>query len=221
MEKKAVERGQIEKELLEKHQVIIGIDEVGRGCLAGPIYAASVQLDYEKLFALDEKDRNLIRDSKKLSHKQRQKIIPVILEISLQAHICSSSVREIESIGIVGANFRAMRRSIRLCTEQPDIIILDGNARLPRYKGPQKVVVGGDSLCYSIAAASILAKEARDSYMRKQGLKYPEYDFDSNMGYGTKAHLTGISDHGICPLHRKNFGPVTRYIQEHGLESTR
>ena len=207
-------RGKLEAELNERYNVIIGIDEVGRGCLAGPVYAAAVQLDYEKLFALDPADRNLIRDSKTLSHKQRQKILSAILEISIQAHVCSSSVREIETLGIVNANFRAMRRAIRMCDVKADVILLDGNSRLPHYSGAQETIVGGDSLCYAIAAASILSKEARDDYMRSQEAKHPHYDFGSNMGYGTAKHLAGLSKYGICSLHRRNFAPVKKYVSE-------
>lgn len=206
------DRGKIEKHLLESHKMIVGIDEVGRGCIAGPIYAAAVQLDYDKLFELDESELNLIRDSKKLSHKQRQKILPVLESIAIESHVCSASVREIEALGIVNANFRAMRRALRLCKNVPEVILLDGNSKLPRYNGKQKTVVGGDSLCFAIAAASIMAKEARDDYMRQQSLKYPEYDFSSNMGYGTKSHMSGISEYGICPLHRKNFGPIAKHV---------
>ncbi|SME89516.1 ribonuclease HII [Pseudobacteriovorax antillogorgiicola] len=209
----SLERGDLEKKLIKDgYQTIVGIDEVGRGCLAGPIYAACVILDYKSLFQLPESQLKLIRDSKKLSHLQRQKIIPVIEEISVEHHVCSSSVREIESLGIVDANFRAMRRALRLCQSSPDILLLDGNAKLPRYGGQQITVVEGDTLCFAIAAASILAKEARDHYMRNQAKRYPQYDFDSNVGYGTRKHMDGISSHGICPIHRRNFAPIAKYV---------
>ena len=209
-------KGHIEKEYLDSgNKYLLGIDEVGRGCIAGPIYAASVILDYEKLFQLPTKELHLIRDSKKLSTLQRRRIVPVIKEVSLEYHVCSSTVREIEELGIVGANFRAMRRSIRKLNYKPCVVLLDGNSKIPRYGGRQVAIVGGDSLCYCISAASILAKEARDDYMKEKASEYPYYNLASNVGYGTKEHLDGIDVHGICPLHRRNFAPISNYIEVH------
>lgn len=210
---KLQEKGLLEKALIKEGHTIVGIDEVGRGCLAGPIYACSVILDYEKLDLLDDKSKSLIRDSKKLSAKQRAEIIPTIKSVSIDFNISSSSVREIEMLGIVQANFRAMRRSLRQLSIEPTIILIDGNIQIPRCRIQQKAIVGGDNYCYSIAAASILAKEARDSFMVKKSKLYPGYDFESNVGYGTKNHLEGLNSIGICPIHRKNFAPISKLIE--------
>lgn len=206
------EKGRLETSLMQQYPIIFGVDEVGRGCLAGPVFAACVYLDYQSLERLDESEKLLIRDSKTLSQKQRAFIGPVIEKIAKKWAVSSSSVREIEKYGIVPATFRAMRRAIRQCGSTADMLLLDGRHPLPRYSGAQKAIIAGDSLCYSIAAASILAKEARDQYMRDQAEKYPAYDFSANVGYGTARHLKGLATHGICPLHRRNFAPIAKYV---------
>lgn len=213
MDNKFFIKGEIEKDLTQKNFSLAGVDEVGRGCLAGPVVAASVSLDYKKLEALDDKTKGLIRDSKKLSHNQRSKIIPIIEEIAISYAIGEASVREIETKGILPATFLAMHRAIAGLDMPKDMLLVDGNNQLPNYKGQQKTVVKGDSLCYSIAAASIIAKEFRDSYMTKQAEKYPGYGFESHVGYGTKKHMEALKEIGITEIHRKNFAPVTRLIK--------
>jgi len=197
---------------LSKSGLVAGVDEVGRGCIAGPVFAAAAVLDVEKIQNLPEKTRSLIRDSKTLSKKQREGIIPILEEILESYAIGKATAREIEKLGIVGATFEAMHRAIAALEADFSMLLVDGNKPLPDYQGSQQWVIKGDSLCYSIAAASIMAKEARDHYMEKQAKKYPDYGFESHVGYGTKKHIDSIEKFGICPLHRKNFAPVTNYV---------
>lgn len=201
-------RGDIEKRLLGAGYLkIAGVDEVGRGCIAGPVTTAAVILDYEKLFAQSTKTLDLIRDSKKLSRKQRHSLIPIIQELATSYAITSASPRVIEKLGIVPATFKAMRQAIKH-VGTPDILLVDGNQKLPRIPFEQQAVVGGDDLVYAIAAASILAKVERDTYMTKQSRRYPRWGFDTHVGYGTKNHISMIKENGICPLHRRNFAPI-------------
>ncbi|MFK7824021.1 MAG: ribonuclease HII [Oligoflexales bacterium] len=201
-------KGEVEYHLLQKHLSSAGLDEVGRGCLAGPVYAAAVILDYDALVGLPIKTREKIRDSKTLSKKQRSEMISVIEEIAIASAISFATVREIESLGIVGATFLAMRRSLTDLSKPFDCLLIDGNKPLEGYKGEQKTIVKGDQLCYCIAAASILAKESRDNYMREQAASFPDYGFDSHVGYGTKAHIEAVKKYGACSLHRRNFAPI-------------
>ncbi|RZA22461.1 MAG: ribonuclease HII [Proteobacteria bacterium] len=186
----------------------MGVDEVGRGCLAGPVYAAVVALDYYAIDDLDEKLRDLIRDSKQLSSKQRAKIVPVIHEVALEYGVGSASTREIEDLGIVPATFLAMTRAYEQLKTPWDLLLIDGNQKHPNLPLEQMTIVGGDALCYAIAAASILAKEARDAVMRAAHEEYPQYGFADHVGYSTKAHLQALRTHGITPLHRRNYAPV-------------
>ncbi len=203
----------IEAKLLRSGRVPVGVDEVGRGCLAGPVFAAAVILDFSRLERLDPEDKALIRDSKELSQAQRARIIPAIERSALAWHVAQASVEEIERLNIAQATFLAMRRALGRLTRAFDILLVDGKLRVAGHDGEQMTIVKGDSLCYSIAAASILAKEARDDYMRFQATRYPNYGFDSHVGYATKLHLAMIEQHGPCVLHRRNFDP----IRKHGI----
>jgi ribonuclease HII len=205
-------KGAIEKKSLQKDRRVIGVDEVGRGCLAGPVYAAVAALDYYKIDALEEATRDLIRDSKKLSAKQRQKIIPVLEQVCVEWGIGVATEREIETLGIVPATFLAMTRAYENLKEPYDLLLIDGNQKHPNMPMEQMTVVGGDALCYAIAAASILAKEARDAVMRLAHQSYPQYGFGDHVGYGTKSHLQAIEEHGITPLHRRNFAPIRNMV---------
>jgi ribonuclease HII len=202
------EKGMLERKFA-RSLTVVGVDEVGRGCLAGPVYAAAASLCYASLDRLDPASRALIRDSKTLSRSQREKILSVLAEIAVSYAIGVGTVSEIESLGIVGATFLAMRRAISSLSVTPGIVLVDGNRPISDYSGQQKAIVKGDSLCYSIAAASIFAKEARDLYMTEQSAIYPDYGFENHVGYGTKAHMTNIDLFGICPLHRRNFAPIS------------
>ena len=206
-------KGQIEHHLLRSYPKIAGVDEVGRGCLAGPVCAGAVILDYRKLPKLTEKNRNLIRDSKTLSAKQRGEILPLIRdELTLASAVSMVSEREIEDMGIVAATFKAMHQALAGLRTPYQFLLVDGHRPLEHHRGPQKSVVRGDHLCYGIAAASILAKEARDQHMRLQSEVYPGYGFESHVGYGTRKHLDALEKLGICQIHRRNFAPVSRYM---------
>lgn len=205
-------KGAIERKSLKQDRRLIGVDEVGRGCLAGPVYAAVAALDYYKIDALDDTTRDLIRDSKKLSSKQRQRILPVLEEVCIEWGIGHATPREIEALGIVPATFLAMKRAYLSLKESYDLLLIDGNQRHPDMPMEQMTVVGGDSLCYAIAAASILAKEARDAVMRAADELYPQYGFGDHVGYGTKSHLQALEKHGITPLHRRNFAPIRNML---------
>lgn len=206
------ERGRIERELVKKGLRVGGVDEVGRGCLAGPVYAAFAIPDFRKLSRLDKKKRELIRDSKTLSPAQRQKIIPVLEDVCLDWAIAAATVAEIEALGIVQACFLAMRRALSAKHLSIDVLLVDGKMALTGYDGEQKTVIKGDNLCYAIAAASIFAKEARDSYMKDQAAAFPVYGFESHVGYSTRLHMDMIKVHGACSLHRRNFDPIRQLV---------
>ena len=206
------ERGNLEKQWLKSKSSLVGVDEVGRGCIAGPVFAACVAIDYDELFALPDKKRALIRDSKTLSAKQREEIAPIIKAIATESYIAMVSVQKIEEYGIRDASLLAMQRAISLCQKPYDVVMVDGRDKIPEYMGKQLSVIGGDNLAYCIAAASILAKISRDRYMQKASEKFPEYQFEKHVGYGTKAHMEALATHGACPLHRKTFAPVRRAL---------
>ena len=205
-------RGRLERQLISQGLLFAGVDEVGRGCLAGPLHAGCVVLDWTCLRKLPTSTRNLIRDSKQLSAAQRQRILPVIKGISLGHHVASASVEEINELGIVASCFLAMRRAIAGCGAF-DVLLVDGKLRISGYEGRQETIIKGDYYCFSIAAASILAKTTRDQFMRQQALVFPNYGFDAHVGYGTKAHFASISKLGICELHRKTFAPIRNHIE--------
>jgi ribonuclease HII len=203
------EKGDIERHWLQQGLVPGGVDEVGRGCLAGPVVTACVVLDYAKLENLDIKTKAKIRDSKTLSAKQRDDLLELISDISLDSAIGVATAREIENFGILGATFLAMNRAVAGLTKvKPEILLVDGNQSIKGQSIKQQTVIKGDSLCYAIAAASIIAKEHRDQYMKEQAEIHTHWGFDSHVGYGTAAHITAINTHGICHLHRKNFAPI-------------
>ena len=181
----------------EEIRVICGVDEAGRGPLAGPVCAAAVILP-----------ANLeipgLTDSKKLTDKKRRELYPVIMEQAIAYGIGFASEREIDEINILQATFLAMQRAIDQLAVKPDLALIDGN-RQKDFGVPAKTVVKGDSLSASIAAASILAKVARDNLMLEQAETYPQYKFDVHKGYGTKAHYEALHEFGPCPIHRMTF----------------
>lgn len=186
---------------------IAGIDEVGRGCLAGPVFAACVVLDRVRLECLPASERNLIRDSKQLTARQREMVLPVILRIAHGSAFGVGGVTEIERLGIQAATFLAMRRALCLLPP-PDLLRVDGRCVVPGIVLAQQAVIGGDRLHAEISAASIVAKVARDKWMTAQAVHYPQYHFERHVGYGTRLHLQKIREHGICALHRRNFAPI-------------
>ena len=209
---KEEKKGQLEESLEVTRKVVVGVDEVGRGCLAGPVYAAACILNWKKLVDLPADSKLLLRDSKTLSAKQRQKALLLIKEIAVDFAISKSSPREIEELGIVFATFLAMRRSLEALSVSYDHILVDGRDKIKGLSfDNQQALIKGDQRTYVISCASILAKEKRDLVMRKQAQRFPGYGFDSHVGYGTKKHLEALKDLGPCDLHRKNFAPITLY----------
>lgn len=178
-------------------QTICGVDEAGRGPLAGPVCAAAV------ILPLNHSIPGL-NDSKKLSDKKRRELYPLIKERAIAYGIAFADEREIDEINILQATFLAMQRAIDQLAVKPDLALVDGN-REKDFGIPVKTVVHGDSLSASIAAASVLAKVTRDDLMLKIAEEYPQYSFEIHKGYGTKAHYAAISEHGPSPVHRMTF----------------
>ena len=178
-------------------RLICGVDEAGRGPLAGPVCAAAVILpEHLQIPGLN--------DSKKLTDKKRRELFPVIQEQAIAYGIGLASESEIDEINILQATFLAMRRALEQLTVRPEIALIDGN-RETDFGLPVKTVVKGDSLSANIAAASILAKVTRDNLMMELAQKYPEYGFEIHKGYGTKAHYEALRTYGPCPIHRRSF----------------
>ena len=175
-----------------------GCDEAGRGCLAGSVYAAAVILppDYEN---------DLLNDSKKLTAKKRYALREVIQRDALAWAVGIVTPEEIDKINILNASFLAMHRALDQLSLCPEAVIVDGNRFRPYQDLPFTTIVKGDGKYLSIAAASVLAKTYRDDYMLSLAKEYPQYDWQSNMGYPTKKHRQAIRDHGITPYHRKSY----------------
>jgi len=189
---------QIENALYsEQVQLICGVDEAGRGPLAGPVCAAAVILPRD--LQIDG-----LNDSKKLTDKKRRELMPVIKEQAIAYGIAFADHHEIDEIKILQATYLAMERAIAMLDVKPDLALIDGN-RAKDFGIPVKTVVHGDSLSASIAAASVLAKVTRDDYMLKMAEEYPQYGFEIHKGYGTKAHYAALREHGHCAIHRLSF----------------
>ena len=181
----------------EGYTVICGVDEAGRGPLAGPVCAAAVILpDHLELPGLN--------DSKKLSDKKRRELFPLIKEQAIAYGIGLASEKEIDEINILQATYLAMERAIAQLEGKADLALIYGN-RAKDFGLPVKTVVKGDSLSASIAAASILAKVTRDDMMEQYAVEYPGYGFEIHKGYGTKAHYAALTEKGACPIHRMTF----------------
>ncbi len=176
---------------------ICGVDEAGRGPLAGPVYAAAVILPFGETI-------DGLNDSKKLSEKKREALFDIIIEKAVGYGIACAEVEEIEEINILNASFLAMRRAIEQINPMPDFAMIDGNM-VRNIPISAKSVVKGDSLSASIAAASILAKVSRDRLLKEYDEKYPQYGFSKHKGYPTKAHYEAIDKFGPCPVHRLSF----------------
>ena len=177
--------------------LICGVDEAGRGPLAGPVCAAAVILpEHLQIPGLN--------DSKKLTDKKRRELFPIIQEQAVAWGIGLASETEIDEINILQATFLAMRRALEQLSARPEIALIDGN-RETDFGLPVKTVVKGDSLSANIAAASVLAKVTRDNIMAEMANQYPEYGFEIHKGYGTKAHYEALRTYGPCPIHRKTF----------------
>ncbi len=186
----------LQKELLEA-----GLDEAGRGCYAGPVFASAVILP--RGF-----NHPLLNDSKLLKEKERNLLRPIIEKESIAYAVAAVDNNEIDVINILQASFKAMHLSVSKLLTAPELLLVDGN-RFKAYKNlPHQCIIKGDGRYTSIAAASILAKTYRDEYMQQLHQQYPHYGWKDNKGYGTAFHRQAISLHGLCPYHRKSFNIV-------------
>lgn len=183
--------------VFEKYGTVCGIDEAGRGPVAGDVYAAAVILDPKNTI-------DGINDSKKLSEKKRELLFEEITAKAVCYGVGTATVEEIEQTDILSAALLAMKRAYEQLAASAEIVIVDGDV-LPEIDGLVKNLKHGDARSEAVAAASILAKVSRDRYMKKQGELYPRYGFEKNAGYGTAAHYAAIDEYGACPIHRQSF----------------
>lgn len=188
----------IENEYREKgFNIICGVDEAGRGPLAGPVYAAAVILPSDCVI-------EGLNDSKKLTEKKREALFDEIKEKALAYGIASADEKEIDEINILNATFLAMKIAIASLSVRPDLALIDGNQK-PHTDIEEVTVIKGDAKSMSIAAASVLAKVSRDRFMLEMAEKYPQYEFARHKGYGTKLHYEKIAQYGVCDIHRRTF----------------
>ena len=189
----------------EGYRYIVGVDEVGRGPLAGPVVCAAVVMPLEEAALVIGVD-----DSKKLSEKKREELAEEIKKKAIAYTMVEVSEKTIDEINILEATRLGMKQAVETLVlpkelgEQAEIVLTDGNMTLD-IALPQKSIIGGDGLSYSIGAASIIAKVYRDHLMENYAKEYPMYAFEKNKGYGTAAHIQGIKEHGLCPIHRRTF----------------
>jgi ribonuclease HII len=193
----------VEEEAWGRGLVIAGLDEVGRGPLAGPVIAAAVVLD-------PARPVEGLRDSKLLTARQRERLAAAIRELALAWALGRVGPRRIERLNVLNATWRAMRLAIRRLGTPPTLVLVDGHLRIPRLRIAQRAIVEGDRRSASIAAASILAKVARDRLMRAADRRFPGYGFREHKGYATGAHREALARLGPCPLHRGTFHGVAR-----------
>lgn len=187
-----------ERQLLESgFNYICGVDEVGRGPLAGPVVCAAVIMPLDNLL-------EGVDDSKKLAAKKREILSENILNRAIACHICAVEPQIIDEINILQATRLCMKNAVEGLNIKPDFVLTDGNMTLD-ISIPQKSVVKGDALSYSIGAASIVAKVYRDNLMKEYAKVYPQYGFETNVGYGSKKHIQAIKDFGLTPIHRRSF----------------
>mgnify|MGYP003335124174 FL=1 len=181
---------------------VAGVDEVGRGCLFGPVFAAAVVLESA---AAQELLKAGLTDSKKLSAKRRAALVPVIQSLCVASGLGQASAREIDACGIRVATERAMLRALQRLPQRPGLVLVDGNLPLRLWRGQQRTVIAGDSRSAAIAAASVLAKEARDALIRRLSARFPGYGLERHAGYGTAQHRQSLMASGPTPLHRHTF----------------
>jgi ribonuclease HII len=194
------------KSYFDRNLIEAGCDEAGRGCLAGPVYAAAVILpkNYKNKW---------LNDSKKLSDKERYELRPEIEQKAASWAIGIVDHKEIDEINILNASFLAMHRAVDQLKIKPELLLIDGNRFKAYKKIPHQCIIKGDGKFLSIAAASILAKTYRDDYMQMMALKYPEFSWASNMGYPTKKHREAIRTYGVTPIHRLTFQLLPRQLE--------
>ena len=196
----AEEKLRFEREMLAAHaQYIAGVDEVGRGPLAGPVVCAAVILPLDEASLVEGVD-----DSKKVKESERERLAALIRERAVAYSVCEESAAAIDEINILEATKRCMKRCVEQLSVVPDVVFTDGNFRIG-IDLPQLNIVKGDALSYSIGAASILAKAYRDALMCEYDAQCPQYGFAKHKGYGTKVHTDAIREYGLCEIHRKTF----------------
>lgn len=205
MKEKEIERltnlKKIEEDIYNKEKnfkYICGIDEAGRGPLAGPVVVASVIMPRDSMI-------EGVNDSKKVSEKKREKLYDLILEEAISYGIGIIDQNEIDEINILNATKKGLTKSINELKIKPDLILVDALTHIDTNGIPYESIIKGDAKSYSIAAASIIAKVTRDRIMRECDKIYPQYGFEKHKGYGTAAHISAIKEYGLCPLHRKSF----------------
>jgi ribonuclease HII len=186
-------------------EIICGVDEAGRGPLAGPVYAAAVILHHERPIPG-------LRDSKKLTEARRDELAPLIRQHCVAWAVAKASEAEIDRLNILQASMLAMKRAVYQLATVPTLALIDGN-KCPVMRIQTIAIVDGDDKIESISAASILAKTARDDALQKLHKKYPQYGFDQHKGYGTALHLERLREHGPCPVHRRSFAPVRELLE--------
>ncbi len=187
------------------YRFLAGLDEAGRGPLAGPVVAACIIID--KKFAIPPELKS-VNDSKRLTSRQREELFPLIKKHIKHIGVGVVPAKAIDKANIWKATKSAMKKAVDSCCVKPDMALIDGKIKNPLLKIDQLAIVGGDSICFSIAAASIIAKVHRDKLMEKLHEKYPAYGFSRNKGYGTKAHIEAIKKFKACPEHRQTFAPI-------------
>ena len=198
--KETVDKLRFEREFLAKgKRYIVGVDEVGRGPLAGPVVCAAVVMPLDEASVIDGID-----DSKKIAEKKREKLATLIKERALAYTIIEIDEKTIDEINILEATKLGMKQAVESLSITPDMVLTDGNMTID-IAFPQQSIIGGDALSYSIGAASIIAKVHRDNLMVEYAKEYPHYAFEKNKGYGTAAHIQGIKEHGLCKIHRRTF----------------
>ncbi len=190
-------------QLFSHSQILIaGVDEVGRGCLFGPVVAAAVVF---KKGSIAQLQKIGVKDSKQLSAKRRESLATEIKNRGISYHISYASSQEIDRLNILNASLLAMQRSVTKLSVTPELCLVDGNKKIPHLTIPQQTIIGGDRSSPLIAAASILAKVWRDQLIIRLAAKYPHYDLENNKGYGTKKHRLALQEYGPCFHHRRSF----------------
>lgn len=179
------------------NKIVCGVDEAGRGCLAGEVFASAVIFNPDTII-------DGLNDSKKLTVKQRERLFDEIVNTCMCYSVATATVDEIESINILNASMLAMKRAVEGLAIKPDYVIVDGN-KTPNLDIPVECIVKGDAKSFSIAGASVLAKVSRDRYMVELSKKYPNYAFEKHKGYGTKLHYQKLTEFGACDIHRQSF----------------
>jgi len=186
---------------------VAGADEAGRGSLAGPITAAAVLFDLERLTLADRRTLSRLNDSKQHTEESREALFPLVMRAAARTAIVSRSVRSIDSRGLHVSNLDALRAALLQVARPGTVCLVDGFG-LPEMQHEQRAVIDGDCRSAAIAAASVLAKVTRDRYMRRTALQYPHWDFATNVGYSTAEHRSAIASHGVSPLHRMSFQSI-------------